>query len=200
MSILEKLAAVQQEVKAPKNLYNSFGDFKYRSAESILEALKPVLAKNNATIILSDSIEEIGGRVYVKATAGFFDLENEASRIDVSAFAREPDEKKKMDSAQITGTASSYARKYALNGLLLLDDTKDPDTDEYQRQNRETKPEKLYSETIKTIVSLAKLAEVDLGKALGGKEISTLTKKRADELIMALKEKAEKNGAEGKTG
>ena len=199
MSILEKLAAVQQEVKAPKNLYNSFGDFKYRSAESILESVKPILAKNNATIILSDNIEEVGGRIYVKATATIYDIEDGAAA-GVSAFAREPDEKKKMDSAQITGTASSYARKYALNGLLLLDDTKDPDTDEYQRQNRETKPEKLDSETIKTIVSLAKLAEVDLGKALGGKEISTLTKKRADELIMALKDKAEKNGAEGKTG
>ena len=199
MSILEKLAAVQQEVKAPKNLYNSFGDFKYRSAESILESVKPILAKNNATIILSDSIEEVGGRIYVKATATIYDIEDGAAA-SVSAFAREPDEKKKMDSAQITGTASSYARKYALNGLLLLDDTKDPDTDEYQRQNRETKPEKLDSETINTIVSLAKLAEVDLGKALGGKAISTLTKKRADELIMALKEKAEKNGAEGKTG
>lgn len=199
MSILEKLAAVQQEVKAPKNLYNSFGDFKYRSAESILEAVKPVLAKNNATIILSDSIEEVGGRIYVKATATIYDIED-GTAFFTSAFAREPDEKKKMDSAQITGTASSYARKYAMNGLLLLDDTKDPDTDEYQRQNREAKPEKLDSETIKTIVSLAKLAEVDLGKALGGKEISTLTKKRADELIMALKEKAEKNGAEGKTG
>lgn len=199
MSILEKLAAVQQEVKAPKNLYNSFGDFKYRSAESILESVKPILAKNNATIILSDSIEEVGGRIYVKATATIYDIEDGAAA-GVSAFAREPDEKKKMDSAQITGTASSYARKYALNGLLLLDDTKDPDTDEYQRQNRETKPEKLDGEAIKTIVSLAKLAEVDLGKALGGKDISTLTKKRADELIMALKEKAEKNGAEGKTG
>lgn len=199
MSILEKLAAVQQEVKAPKNLYNSFGDFKYRSAESILEAVKPILAKNKATILLSDNIEEVGGRIYVKATATIYDIEG-GSAFFVSAFAREPDEKKKMDSAQITGTASSYARKYALNGLLLLDDTKDPDTDEYQRQNRETKPEKLDSETIKTIVSLAKLAEVDLGKALGGKDISTMTKKRADELIMALKEKAEKNGAEGKTG
>lgn len=197
MSILEKLAAVQQEVKAPKNLYNSFGDYKYRSAESILESVKPILVKNKATILLSDSIEEVGGRIYVKAMAAFYDLESGAAPITVSAFAREPDEKKKMDSAQITGTASSYARKYALNGLLLLDDTKDPDTDEYQRQNRETK---LDSETIKTIVSLAKLAEVDLGKALGGKDISTLTKKRADELIMALKEKAEKNGAEGKTG
>lgn len=198
MSILEKLAAVQQEVKAPKNLYNSFGDFKYRSAESILEAVKPILAKNKATILLSDNIEEVGGRIYVKATATIYDIEGGAAFF-VSAFAREPDEKKKMDSAQITGTASSYARKYALNGLLLLDDTKDPYTDEYQRQNRETKPEKLDGDTINTIVSLAKLAEVDLGKALGGKDISTLTKKRADELIMALKEKAEKNGAEGKT-
>lgn len=199
MSILEKLAAVQQEVKAPKNLYNSFGDFKYRSAESILESVKPILAKNNATIILSDSIEEVGGRIYVKATATIYDIEDGAAA-GVSAFAREPDEKKKMDSAQITGTASSYARKYALNGLLLLDDTKDPDTDEYQRQNREMKAEFMDNETIATIVSLAKLAEVDLRKALGGRDISTLTKKRADELIMALKEKAEKNGAEGKTG
>lgn len=197
MSIFEKLAAVQQEVKAPKNLHNDFGDFYYRSAETILEAVKPILKKVGAYILLSDEIVEIGGRIYVRATAAFGDFEGAVPAV-VTAFAREPDEKKKMDSAQITGTASSYARKYALNGLLLLDDTKDPDTNEYQRQNR--KEEKLDNETIKLIVDLAKLANVDLGKALGGKDISSLSKKRADELIIALKDKVEKNGIQGEAG
>lgn len=128
MKALEK---IQQELKAPKGQYNSFGKYKYRSCEDIVEAVKPLLAKNGCQLTLSDDMVEIGGRVYVKATATITDgKETEV----VTAFAREPDQKKGMDESQITGTASSYARKYALNGLLLIDDTKDPDTDEYHQQ------------------------------------------------------------------
>lgn len=133
MSLNEKLMRIQTEIKAPKNLYNSFGKYKYRNAEGICEAVKPYLAKENVSLTLMDEIVEIGGRVYVKAYAMLRDCESPES-ISVSAFAREASEKKGMDDSQITGTASSYARKYALNGLFLLDDTKDADTDEYKQQ------------------------------------------------------------------
>ena len=124
---------IQTQIKAPKNLYNSFGKYNYRNAEGICEAVKPFLEKENVSLILVDDMVAIGNRYYLKATARLLDNENNES-IEVSAFAREPEQKKGMDESQITGTASSYARKYALNGLFLLDDTKDADTDEYHNQ------------------------------------------------------------------
>ena len=133
MKINEKLMKIQTEIKAPKNLYNSFGKYKYRNAEGICEAVKPYLAKYNCSLVLSDDIIMVGDRIYVKATATLTDIESNEST-SVSANARESEEKKGMDDSQITGTASSYARKYALNGLFLLDDTKDADTDEYHNQ------------------------------------------------------------------
>ena len=123
---MKELIKIQSELKAPKNLYNKFGGYAYRSAESILEAVKPLCAANNCTLTLTDSIELVGSRYYIKATAR---LTNENGEIhEVSAFAREEDNKKGMDAAQITGSASSYARKYALNGLFCIDDVRDPDT------------------------------------------------------------------------
>ena len=133
MGINEKLMRIQTQIKAPKNLYNSFGKYNYRNAEGICEAVKPFLEKENVSLILFDDMVAIGNRYYLKATARLFDNENNES-IEASAFAREPEQKKGMDESQITGTASSYARKYALNGLFLLDDTKDADTDEYHNQ------------------------------------------------------------------
>lgn len=124
----------QNELKAPKNQYNSFGKYNYRSAEDILEAVKPLEAKYNILIYISDDVTMCGNRVYVKATATAIDVNGESEPIKATAFAREPEEKKGMDASQITGTASSYARKYALNGLLCIDDTKDADTDQYQHQ------------------------------------------------------------------
>lgn len=131
MTVYEKLSMIQREMKAPKNLFNKFGGYHYRNAEGILEAFKPYEEKYNVCLVIADSVEECGGRVYVKATARFVDLEKGAE-ITATAYAREAETKKGMDDSQITGTASSYARKYALNGLLLLDDTKDADTDENQ--------------------------------------------------------------------
>lgn len=128
---MDALKNIQQELKAPKNQMNSFGGYKYRSAEDILEAVKPLLAKHGAELTLSDDIVEVGDRIYVKATATLTDGKEQAT---VHAFAREPEEKRGMDASQITGTASSYARKYALNGLFLIDDTKDADTDEFRKQ------------------------------------------------------------------
>lgn len=141
MNIYEKLMKVQQELKAPKGQYNSFGKYKYRSCEDILEAVKPLLEKNKLTLTLTDTIVPASEtRFYVKATAKLIDIESEEiSIIENTAFAREDAEKKGMDGSQITGTASSYARKYALNGLFLIDDTKDADTDEYHEQNNQVK-------------------------------------------------------------
>ena len=139
MSIFEALSKIQVELKAPKNLYNSFGKYKYRNAESILEAAKPLCAKHSCTLTVSDEIQLIGDRYYIKATATVQDKDGNAA--SVSAFAREDETKKGMDGAQITGTASSYARKYALNGLFCIDDTKDPDTDEYHNQTAQPQQE-----------------------------------------------------------
>lgn len=132
MTIYETLSKIQAELKAPKNLYNKFGGYYYRNAESILEATKPLCAKYGCTLTVSDEIQLIGDRYYVKATATIQD--KDGSTASVSSFAREDETKKGMDGAQITGAASSYARKYALNGLFCIDDTKDPDTDEYHNQ------------------------------------------------------------------
>lgn len=128
---MQALKQIQQELKAPKGQYNSYGKYAYRSAEDILEAVKPLLAKYDAELTLSDDITEVGGRIYVKATARFteYDAETNTNNMTtVTAFAREPAERKGMDESQITGTASSYARKYALNGLFLIDDNKDVDS------------------------------------------------------------------------
>lgn len=132
MSIYETLSHIQVELKAPKNLYNSFGKYKYRNAESILEAAKPLCAKHGCTMTVSDEVILIGSRYYIKATATVQDKDGNAA--STTALAREDETKKGMDGAQITGTASSYARKYALNGLFCIDDTKDPDSDEYHNQ------------------------------------------------------------------
>ena len=133
MTVYKKLIKVQQELKAPKNQRNTFGNYNYRSAEDILEALKPVLAAHEATVFISDKVVvKENSWAYIEATATFVDIETGES-ISTTAFAREAENKKGMDSSQITGSASSYARKYALNGLFLIDDAVDPDSDSHQK-------------------------------------------------------------------
>ena len=133
MTVYKKLFEVQQELKAPKNQRNSFGNYNYRSAEDILEALKPVLAAHEATVILSDKIiVKENMWTYAEATATFVDIETGES-VSSNGYAREAETKKGMDPSQITGSASSYARKYALNGLFLIDDSVDPDSDSHQK-------------------------------------------------------------------
>ena len=134
---MSKLQEIQHRLKAPKGQYNSFGKYKYRSCEDILEAVKPILNEVGCTLTLSDEIVLIGDRYYVKATAS---LHGQETSETVTAYAREDMEKKGMDGSQITGTASSYARKYALNGLFCIDDTKDADTDEYANQTKKSAP------------------------------------------------------------
>lgn len=133
MNIYEKLAKIQAELKAPKNQYNSFGGYNYRSFEDILESVKPLAHKYNAVVIVSDELSVKGDRYYVAAHAMLVDTEEEG-QITATAYAREPDTKKGMDSSQITGASSSYARKYALNGLFAIDDTKDKDTNEAAKE------------------------------------------------------------------
>lgn len=128
-NVRQALAAVQSALKAPKGQYNSFGKYNYRSCEDILEAVKPILKENGLTLTLCDDLTQCGDRVYIKATACVTDVES-GEKVSTCAFAREPETKKGMDDSQITGTASSYARKYALNGLFCIDDTKDADTEE----------------------------------------------------------------------
>ena len=125
--IYKKLGAIQTALKAPKGQYNDFGKYKYRSCEDVIEAVKPLLNEHKCVLLLKDGVEEVGGRVYIKATAQFFDIEAPETFIEVTAYAREEETKKGMDASQVTGAASSYARKYALNGLFCIDDTKDSD-------------------------------------------------------------------------
>ena len=146
MNIYEKLSNIQNELKAPKGQFNKFGGYKYRSCEDILEAVKPLCKKYGAVLILSDTLENIGNRYYIKATATLESIierpvdelpKNLEKSISNTAYAREEESKKGMDGSQITGTASSYARKYALNGLFNIDDTKDADTDEFTKQQQQ---------------------------------------------------------------
>lgn len=134
-SFLNRVCALQSELKAPKGQYNSFGKYKYRSCEDILEAVKPLLSKYKLVLTISDDIIGAGDRYYIQATAKLRDTEGDYF-IENKALARESAEKKGMDESQITGTASSYARKYALNGLFCIDDTKDADTDAFTAKSR----------------------------------------------------------------
>lgn len=139
---MEKLIKIQNELKAPKNQRNNFGNYNYRSCEDILEGVKPLLLKYNCTLTLTDTIKQIGDRYYICAEAILFDVETKETSI-VTSFAREEETKKGMDASQITGATSSYARKYALNGLFLIDDTKDADaTNTHGKDDVKEEPKK----------------------------------------------------------
>lgn len=153
---MKRLIEIQKKLKAPKNQYNSFGKYKYRSCEDILEGVKPLLAEVGLALVLSDEICLIGDRYYVKATAQLFDEENRVV-FGASAYAREEETKKGMDGSQVTGAASSYARKYALNGLFAIDDTKDADAT--NTHDKEPKKEKLNDSSI--YIELAKLTDLE---------------------------------------
>ena len=169
MTVYKKLIKVQQELKAPKNQRNTFGNYNYRNAEDILEALKPILAKHEADVFLSYKIivkENLW--TYVEATATFVDIETGESTC-TTGYAREAETKKGMDPSQITGSASSYAGKYALGGLLLIDDTKDADTDEHHRQTTGAEPKAFTKDDVTAL-------RLDLVK------VATATKKDVNEL------------------
>ena len=162
--IYAALMAVQAELKSPKGQHNSFGNYDYRSAEDIIEAVKPLLKDNGLFLNMSDDIVLIGDRYYVKATVKVVDVVTGES-VQTSALAREAAQKKGMDESQVTGTASSYARKYALNGLFAIDDTKDADTDQYRyaqnAQNGAGRAQKLTDEEMMNNAKRLLKAEVE---------------------------------------
>lgn len=188
MGIYEKLGKIQQELKAPKGQYNSFGKYNYRSCEDILEAVKPLLKANKVVLTLRDEVEQIGDRYYIRAIATLIDAESDGTLNNV-ALARESENKSGMDVSQITGTASSYARKYALNGLFLIDDTKDADTDEHAKQTgaepKKASPKQLeyIKNLVKDIPSMLKYYKID--------KLEDLTASQASEVI---KSKGAKDG------
>lgn len=181
MNLKEKLLKIQTELKAPKGQFNSFGGYKYRSCEDILEAVKPLLAENKVMLTITDTVDNIGERFYIKAAAVLTDTESDESIIN-TAYARECEEKKGQDCSQITGTASSYARKYALNGLFLIDDTKDADTDENAKQTRDER-----KATEKQIAMIEKLVDDEkipnLLKYYNVEHLEDLSSTQASEII-----------------
>lgn len=190
-NIVEKLSAIQVELKAPKGQYNSFGKYNYRSCEDILEGVKPLLDKYRVALTLNDEIVLIGDRFYVKATATLYDGEQSLS---ATAYARESEDKKGMDSAQLTGATSSYARKYALNGLFSIDDTKDADA-----TNDHAKAPSIVSEKqVKRLVAIA-IKKGYNAEQLSGmvykkyqKSTNNLTKEEYDVIVAGLEKLADK--------
>lgn len=161
MSFLQRFNHAQVELKAPKGQFNSFGKYKYRSAEDILEAVKPTNLKYYLHLQIQDEMKMIGDRIYLVATCTLSDVLGKSDPIVVTGYAREPLNKKGMDEAQITGATSSYARKYALNGLYLIDDTKDADTNEFQHQQNNApaqarKPQLINNNQVNEINELIK--------------------------------------------
>ena len=200
MSVYLKLMNVQSELKAPKNQYNSFGKYAYRSCEDILEALKPVLLKHKAAVIVTDDIVFVDGRHYVKATVKFIDAET-GEMVENSALAREEESKKGMDACQLTGATSSYARKYALNGLFAIDDTKDSDVtnthdkdkkaaqgDKQQTQTSQSQAKTLSDAQLKRLFTIASKAGIkadtvkDQVKKKFNKDVKELTKLEYDKV------------------
>lgn len=192
-----KLIQIQSELKAPKGQFNSFGKYNYRSCEDILEAVKPLLAKYKVVMTITDEVVAVSDRVYVRACATLSDAEGDESVSNV-AWAREDADKKGMDGSQLTGTASSYARKYCLNGLFLIDDTKDADTDEHRAEMQskgaqsENKPQKAEKGITQAQIEMLMKIASERGQELDVEAIKGWSMTKASEIIA--KYKGEKNG------
>lgn len=195
MGVYEKLLAIQTELKAPKAQFNNFGKYKYRNCEDILESLKPILAKNRATITISDDVVSVGNRIYIRATAKIVDTETGES-VETTAYAREEESKKGMDGSQLTGSSSSYARKYALNGLFAIDDTKDSDYCSPEL-NRPLK-QKTKNELNQLIAEYAEKTDRAVGEIVNEvknvvkKELSLVSENEAADILLYLKKKVNK--------
>lgn len=201
MNIYEKLGVIQSKLKAPKGQYNAFGKYKYRSCEDILEALKPILSETRAVLTITDQMEVIGDRIYVRAEAHLKDCDDSGEIITV-AYAREEESKKGMDSSQVTGATSSYARKYALNGMFCIDDNKDSDATNTGEKGRITSKkispemesgEKISSElcmSIKNIID--KYPESNLMKQIQARfkinNLQDMPKEKGSKCLAMLKE------------
>ena len=200
MNVYEKIMTVQTKLRAPKGQYNSFGKYSYRSCEDILEALKPLLAEVGAIVNVSDEIKLIGNRFYVEATASFIDVET-GGRMIAKASAREAETKKGMDDSQVTGSVSSYARKYALNGLFAIDDNKDADST--NTHDKDIKPNMtpvsgLSEAQIKRLLAIGnksgfnKDTIVKTVKKLYGCELKDMTREQYNEVCNRLESKGGK--------
>ena len=196
IKIENKLLNIQQKLKAPKSNYNKFGEYKYRSCEDILEAVKPLLTEVKAVLTITDEILAVNNRVYVKATATLKDTESDET-ISTSAWAREEESRPKMAEPQCTGSASSYARKYALNGLFCLDDTKDADT---MDNTNLAKPDDLIDQqmitALKMLCQKLKINEADLCDLYKVKSLKEFTVGKYSNVVQHEKELQQKLGKE----
>ena len=192
MNVYEKLIAIQSELKAPKSQYNSFGKYAYRNCEDILEALKPLLKEHKSTIYISDEIVIVLERFYVKATVTFIDAET-GEKIINTAYAREEEDKKGMDGSQVTGSSSSYARKYALNGMFAIDDTKDSD---FTNTTVKGDNSALSEAQIKRLLAIASKVNISaddvkkvVAKTFGVQDLRKTNKQQYDEICSRLEKK-----------
>ena len=195
MNVYEKLIAIQSELKAPKSQYNNFGKYAYRNCEDILESLKPLLKEHKSTIYIADEIVTVLERFYVKATVTFIDAETGES-ITNTAYAREEESKKGMDGSQVTGASSSYARKYALNGMFAIDDTKDSD---FTNTTTKTDNSGLSEAQIKRLLAIASKVNISaddvkivVAKSFGVQDLRKMNKQQYDEICSRLEKKGSK--------
>ena len=195
MNVYEKLIAIQSELKAPKSQYNSFGKYAYRNCEDILEALKPLLKEHKSTIYISDEIVTVLERFYVKATVTFIDAET-GEKITNTAYAREEESKKGMDGSQVTGASSSYARKYALNGMFAIDDTKDSDFTNTTTKGDNTGLSEAQIKRLLAIASKVNISADDVkvvvAKKFGVQDLRKMNKQQYDEICSRLEKKGNK--------
>ena len=196
MNVYEKLIAIQSELKAPKSQYNNFGKYAYRNCEDILEALKPLLKEYKSTIYIADEIVTVLERFYVKATVTFIDAETGES-ITNTAYAREEESKKGMDGSQVTGASSSYARKYALNGMFAIDDTKDSD---FTNTTIKGDNQGLSEAQIKRLLAIASKVNISaddvkivVAKSFGVQDLRKMNKQQYDEICSRLEKKGLNN-------
>ena len=195
MNVYEKLIAIQSELKAPKSQYNNFGKYAYRNCEDILESLKPLLKEHKSTIYISDEIVTVLERFYVKATVTFIDAET-GEKITNTAYAREEESKKGMDGSQVTGASSSYARKYALNGMFAIDDTKDSD---FTNTTVKGDNSALSEAQIKRLLAIASKVNISaddvkkvVAKTFGVQDLRKMNKQQYDEICSRLEKKGNK--------
>ena len=195
MNVYEKLIAIQSELKAPKSQYNNFGKYSYRNCEDILEALKPLLKEHKSTIYISDEIVTVLERFYVKSTVTFIDAET-GEKITNTAYAREEESKKGMDGSQVTGASSSYARKYALNGMFAIDDTKDSD---FTNTTVKGDNSALSEAQIKRLLAIASKVNISaddvkkvVAKSFGVQDLRKMNKQQYDEICSRLEKKSNK--------
>ena len=195
MNVYEKLIAIQSELKAPKSQYNNFGKYAYRNCEDILESLKPLLKEHKSTIYISDEIVTVLERFYVKATVTFIDAET-GEKITNTAYAREEEDKKGMDGSQVTGSSSSYARKYALNGMFAIDDTKDSDFTNTTTKGDNTGLSEAQIKRLLAIASKVNISADDVKKVVakkfGVQDLRKMNKQQYDEICSRLEKKGNK--------